>query len=235
VALKATGTLVERVAAELRGDILDGRLEPGARIGQVALARRFGTSRVPVREALRLLQSEGLVSVVPNAGARVAGLSLAELTEVYLLRERLEPLAIAESVPNLTQGDVAGLGERVEAMEAAAKRGDRWDWLAIDRDFHLSAFAGAPTPRLLALVGSFWNVATRYRRAYTAVLFPAELEVQHHEHRLILDAIERRNVRDAAAFLEIHIRRTRLGLNQHAELFGDDGGNKPATRAEAAA
>jgi DNA-binding GntR family transcriptional regulator len=218
-------TLVETVATELRGAILEGKLKPGAHIGQHELARRLGTSRVPVREALRLLQSEGLVSVVPNAGARVAGLSLAELTEIYLLREKLEPLALADSIPNLSQEQVTDLRRRVQEMEEAAEKGDRWLWLMIDRDFHLATFAGCQHQRLPALINGFWNVATRYRRAYAAFLFPTQIEIQHHEHRLILEAIERGNAADAAMLLEIHIRRTRLGLEEHAELFADrDGG-----------
>ena len=217
-------TLVETVATELRGAILEGELKPGAHIGQHEVARRFGTSRVPVREALRLLQSEGLVSVVPNAGARVAGLSLAELSEVYLLREKLEPLALADSIPNLSEEQVAELRRRVEEMEEAAEESDRWLWLTIDRDFHLATFAGCQHERLPGLINGFWDVATRYRRAYAAFLFPTQIEIQHHEHRLILDAIESGNAADAAMLLEIHIRRTRLGLKEHAELFADPDG-----------
>jgi DNA-binding GntR family transcriptional regulator len=78
--MSSNGTLVERVASDLRAAILEGRLRAGERIGQDALAKQFGTSRLPVREALRLLQNEGLVSLKPNAGARVASLTMAELS-----------------------------------------------------------------------------------------------------------------------------------------------------------
>ena len=101
VARHAKGEALELIVRELRDEILDGRLRPGERIHQQAVAERFGTSRLPVREALRQLQHEGLVVVLPNAGARVARLDQAELVEVYLLRERLEPLAIELSAPGL--------------------------------------------------------------------------------------------------------------------------------------
>src|SRR5262245_58587035 len=83
----AHGTLVDVVTQALRDAIVEGRLQPGERIRQEAVAREFGTSRIPVREALRQLQSEGLVTLLPNVGARVARLDVGELVEVYLVRE----------------------------------------------------------------------------------------------------------------------------------------------------
>jgi DNA-binding GntR family transcriptional regulator len=93
--------LAEWVSAQLREAILNGSLKPGERIRQEAVATQYGTSRIPVREALRQLASEGLVSLVPDVGARVARLDLNELDEIYKLREQLEPLTIRESVPHL--------------------------------------------------------------------------------------------------------------------------------------
>src|SRR3954447_12716206 len=90
------------VARRIREAILSGRLLPGDRIPQDALAREFGTSRIPVREALAELESEGLIALVPHAGARVAKFNLAELEEVYRIRESVEPMVIAESAEHLT-------------------------------------------------------------------------------------------------------------------------------------
>lgn len=219
--MKTNGTLVERVANDIREAIIEGRLEPGERIGQLALAERFGTSRLPVREALRLLHNEGLVSLKPNAGARVASLTVAELTEVYLMRERLEPLALAESIPHLTDEEIATLSSYVDSMEQVDTTHDRWGWLEIDRRFHRAALAAAPMPHLLKTIGDLWNVATRYRRASMLVWSPSSAAVQRAEHRLLMSSIEQRNQRDAELILAMHIRRTRRGLLEHAELFGD--------------
>src|SRR2546425_5188727 len=86
-------TLTERVRHEIAQGIREGRYRPGDRIGQEVLAREYGTSRLPIREALRHLASEGLITFQPHAGARIARLDPAELEEVYLIRERIEPLA----------------------------------------------------------------------------------------------------------------------------------------------
>jgi DNA-binding GntR family transcriptional regulator len=166
-----------------------------------------------------LLENEGLVSLRPNVGARVAGLSVAELSEVYLMRERLEPFALAESVPFLSDEEIERIAGYVEEMERIAETGDKWGWFEIDRKFHLATFAAAPMPQLLRIIAGFWNVAQRYRRAHTALLFPTKLSIQHSEHRLLLNTIERRDPHDAEALLGMHIRRTRRELSEHPELF----------------
>jgi len=91
----------QRVTLDIKNLILSGDLAPGSRIRQEELALRFGTSRIPVREALRYLESEGLVTLKANSGAWVARLDLADCIEVYKIRERIEPLAISESVLHL--------------------------------------------------------------------------------------------------------------------------------------
>jgi DNA-binding GntR family transcriptional regulator len=181
------------------------------------VAREYGTSRIPVREALRHLASEGLVTLEPNVGARVARLDRAELDEIYLLREHLEPLAITQSAPHLSSKHLAELRRYAEEMEEVADPEDLTRWIELDRRFHLATFAGAPLPRLLRLIESFWNSTQQYRRAYT--LLPRRLEIAHAEHRLLLEALERRDPEDAARLLQTHIRRTRLTLDEHLELF----------------
>jgi DNA-binding GntR family transcriptional regulator len=219
---RGKGQAIELVLQELRGEILSGRLRPGARIHQQAVAERFGTSRQPVREALRELQTEGLVRVSPNLGARVACLDPEELDEVYILRERLEPLALARSVPSLTGADISELQEMCRSMERLGKVEGREDeWLRLDRSFHARASAKAESPRLLSIIESLWNVAESYRRVYLG-LRPEILDLTLLEHRLLVDAFERRDKDDASRLLEMHIRRTRLGLAEHPEVFQRD-------------
>ncbi len=201
----------------VRNLILRGDLKPGERIRQEALASEYGVSRIPVREALRQLENEGLVSLVPHSGARVARVDLNECVELYRLREVIEPVVIVASVPNLTDENVADLRERMLAIEAAA--GDVQKWLAEDRQFHLASYRAAEMPQALRMVEGFWNQTQQYRRAYVGNLPPERLEVVHLEHRLIIDAIERRDAEDAGERQRQHIRRTRVGLLDHAELF----------------
>jgi DNA-binding GntR family transcriptional regulator len=207
----------ELILEGVRQLILRGELKPGERIRQEALASEYGVSRIPVREALRQLENEGLVSLVPHSGARVARVDLNECVELYRLREAIEPIVLAASVPNLTQEQIADLRERMRAIEDAA--GDVHAWLAEDRMFHLATYRGADMPRAMRMVESFWNQTQQYRRAYVGHLTPDRLEIVHLEHRLILDAIERGDAEDAGERQRQHIRRTRVGLLDHAEIF----------------
>src|SRR5687768_1776547 len=106
-----------RVTRLLRDEVLDGTLAPGSRIRQEELAERWGVSRIPVREALQALESEGLVVLRRSSGAWVAHLEIDEAKEYYKMREQLEPLAVAESVPNLDADQLAQLRELVLEME----------------------------------------------------------------------------------------------------------------------
>jgi DNA-binding GntR family transcriptional regulator len=104
--LTRDGDAGARIAERIRGGILEGEYPPGTRIRQEDVAERFGASRVPVREALRILEHEGLVTLVANTGAWVAELTLAQCEEIYQMRERLEPLLLRFSAPGLTREDL---------------------------------------------------------------------------------------------------------------------------------
>jgi DNA-binding GntR family transcriptional regulator len=205
------------VADWIREQILHGHLAPGERIRQEAVAEICGTSRIPVREALNRLRDEGLVTLTSHVGARVATFDLGELHEIYALRERLEPLALSESVPFLTEDQHRELREMAGEMELRASAGDSAAWLELDRRFHLATYAGAPMPRLLELVHEFWNRTQQYRRAY--MLIPASYELAHLEHRLLVEAIERRSASDAAVIQRLHIHRTIRSLDDHPDLM----------------
>jgi DNA-binding GntR family transcriptional regulator len=117
--LAAHGAAGARIASELRDAILDGEYAPGARIRQEDLAERSGASRVPVREALRMLEAEGLLTLVANTGAWVTRLTLADCDELYRIRERIEPLLLAYSIPALSSAAIDRFAELADAMEAA--------------------------------------------------------------------------------------------------------------------
>ena len=114
------------VTRQVREAILEGRLKPGIRVRQQELARQFGVSRIPVREALRRLESEGLVTLVPHSGARVARMDIGECTELYRLRELIEPMALAESVPNLSDQRLTALHGLLSAIEDSYDDIPRW-------------------------------------------------------------------------------------------------------------
>ena len=210
-------SLTDHVAAGLRQAILQGRLQPGARIRQQEGASQFGTSRIPVREALRSLASEGLVTLEPDVGARVAELDLDELVELYLMRERLEPMVLAESAQHMSLAQIHSLRALVSEMHHLTTTDHHTKWSEADRQFHFQSYQAAGLKRALRLIESFWNTTQPYRHLYR--MLPGRFELANSEHLLIVEALERQAAADAADLLLIHIRRTRLTLASRPDLF----------------
>jgi DNA-binding GntR family transcriptional regulator len=215
-----TGTVAShRIADALRGAILDGSYRPGMRIRQEDIAARSGASRIPVREALRMLQAEGLVTLVANSGAWVTRLTLAECAELYQVRERLEPLLLRASLPGLDDAAAMRMADLAGAMERAG--GDVDAFLRADREFHLTSYAAAPPGETSRIIGRMWNISQHYRREFTKLAAHRDrLGVTHLEHRLLLDCVRRGDADDAERVLVMHVRRTRLELSRHPEIFG---------------
>jgi DNA-binding GntR family transcriptional regulator len=212
------GAASARVADFLRAAILDGSIGPGEWIRQEEVAERFGASRLPVREALRILEAEGLTEHEPNKGARVPRLDRHEVAVVYQMRERLEPLALAESIPHLDDADLARLEQVQQRIEANT---DVATFLTLDREFHLTSYAGCAIDQLTGMVTRLWNSTQHYRRAFVSLSGPERMWVVNAEHRLLLDAVARRDTTDAERYLTGHIRRTRIELSRHPEVFGE--------------
>jgi DNA-binding GntR family transcriptional regulator len=207
-----------RVANLLRDAILTGDIGPGEWIRQEEVAERFGASRLPVREALRILEAEGLTEHEPRRGARVPRLGSHEVDVMYRMRERLEPLAVAESIPHLTEDDLARLEEIQDRIE---QNTDVAQFLVLDRQFHLLSYAGGTIDQLLGTVTRLWNSTQHYRRAFVTITGPGRMWVVNAEHRLLLDSLRRRDVVDAERYLAGHIRRTRIELARHPEVFDE--------------
>jgi len=210
------GNSSSRIADLLRTAILRGEYAPGERIRQEDVAQRFGASRVPVREALRTLEADGLVTLSANVGAWVSRLNLAECDEIYQTRERIEPLLLRYALPTITPSQLDRLDELVVEM---ADTTDVERFLELDREFHLGAYSRVETAVLGDLVNRLWNTTQHYRRAFTLLLDEASTRILHDEHRMLADAIRSNDSDHAERILEGHIRRTRLGLARHPEVF----------------
>ena len=213
------GAASARVADHLRAAILNGEILPGEWIRQEEVAERLGSSRLPVREALRILEAEGLTEHERHRGARVPRLSMHEVDVVYRMREQLEQLAIAESIPNLTDAEIRSLEsvqERIEASDDVAT------FLELDREFHLLSYTGCAIDQLISTVTRLWNSTAHHRRTYVTLSGPGRRWVINAEHRLLLDAVARGDVVDAERFVAGHIRRTRIELSRHPEIFEED-------------
>ncbi len=206
----------ERVAAALRERILSGEISPGSRILQEEVADRLGASRLPVREALRMLTAEGLVTLEPNKGARVPILDRQDVEVLYQMRERLEPLALIESLPRLDDGDLAEIAAIQVRIE---QHDDVREFLALDRDFHMATYGGCGIDHLNDTVNRLWNATQHYRRAFMLISGPGRRWIVNAEHGLLVHAFRRRAPVDAERYLVGHIRRPRLALVAHPEVF----------------
>ena len=166
-----------------------------------------------------MLDAEGLVTLVANSGAWVTRLSLAECVETYLIRERLEPLLLRTSLPRLP----AAVLDRMDELAAEMEGSSGVDaFMRADREFHLSSYSGAASGEMWQIIHRMWNTTQHYRREFTRLAAASRnpgLGVTHMEHRLLLDCLRRQDPDDAERVLVMHLRRTRLALEKHPEIF----------------
>lgn len=195
-------TAQQFVLGELRRAITTGRLRPGAPIRQDALAEELQVSRVPLREALKTLQGEGLVRYEAHRGYFVETLSLDDLREVYRIRELLEEEAVRRAVERLADADLDRLEEIQADVERAAAEGDVLAMTTANRQFHMTLFDLAGMPRLSRLIRTLWDATDAYRSMYYAGAPNRERVVK--EHRVTLDALRRRDADEAVATLTVH-------------------------------
>lgn len=156
----------DAVLVGLRTDILTGDLGPGDQVVQEVLAERYGVSRVPVREALKMLEAEGQVVYHPHRGYFIAELSVGDLLEVYRLRSLLEAEALRVAVPALTEPDVDAIAALSADVDRAATADDVLAMTAANRRFHFAMFDAAGLPRLSRLLHQLWDATDAYRALY---------------------------------------------------------------------
>lgn len=210
-------TQADRIARVVRDEIIAGQRLPGAPLRQQEIADVLGASRPPVREALRLLEAEGFVTLHAYSGARVARLDFEECVEIYKIRERLEPLAFSESMSLLRQDQLATVETAAAAVEAA--QGDVGAWLEADRSFHLSCYEGLPSLRLARMISGFWNSTQMYRRVLLMTFSNEDYTTAHLEHRLMIGALHERNTRAGEEILRFALERSRTRLTANRQLF----------------
>lgn len=201
------GAAADTVSAVLRSQILKGELAEGEPLRQDSIAERFNTSRVPVREALRQLEAEGLVTFHPRRGACVTALEPADVLEMFDIRLALEAHALRLAVPNMTHADF----DTAEAyMRRYNKRMTPSLWDEINWGFHSTLYLPAHRPRLFRLIKNNYFHAARFLRVRIALA--TGYEKPHKEHGQILEACRKGDVQEAVRLLEAHIDGTRKQL-----------------------
>ena len=198
-------TAQELVLSSVRTAILAGVLAPGARLRQEELADVFGTSRIPVREALRALEYEGLVTSEPHRGFTVTSLDADDVQEVYDLRILLESEAVKLALPLLTADDLEDL-ERLFARMQSAESPD--EQLAARERFYLRLYSVTGRPRLVGLI-------MRLRQEVARVLRWATIVHSSSIHEHFFEAVRVGDVERATAHLSSHYRRVAVLIRRH--------------------
>jgi DNA-binding GntR family transcriptional regulator len=196
-------TLPAKAVDALRQMILDGELAPGARLSERALGERLGVSRTPLREALRMLASEGLVRHEPNRGAVVAPLDRADIEATFELLAALEGLAGELAAQRIDAAQLAEIKALHFEMRAHHARGDRAAYFRANQDIHRHIAAAAHNP---VLVETFERLNARVKRVrYAANLTPERWTKAVEEHERMIAALDARDGAALRAILEAHL------------------------------
>ncbi|MDR7457613.1 MAG: GntR family transcriptional regulator [Armatimonadota bacterium] len=220
-------TLSQRVRDHLRDQILANALAPGTPLHEEEIAAQLGISRAPVREALRLLAAEDLVTIAPRRGAIVKALSPQEFLDAYQVREALEVLAIRLAIPRLADADLQGLRDLHGEMMLAAARADVEGFFEANTAFHTALVEASGNARLAELYRLLMNQLRRYRMR--SMSLRGGLERSIAEHAAILEAVTRRDSETASRLLGEHIRMPQRILEAAPDGELQTPGGRPAT------
>ncbi|MGH2477025.1 MAG: GntR family transcriptional regulator [Candidatus Limnocylindrales bacterium] len=197
--------------SSLRALVLDGTVPPGAELNQVDIAERLGLSRTPVREAIRMLQEEGLVDAEPWKKARVVSFDPTHLEAVYVQRITLEGLALRLTVPQMSGDDVRALEDMANELASSPDDAGRTDWWNTTHNRFHSALISAASPHLRRSIAAHTQRAERYRTLYE--YRGPQASLQHAgEHHHIVELCRERDAEGAAGELAAHFARTALSL-----------------------
>lgn len=209
----ATGAVAEAVE-QIREMLASMELLPGQALRQEALATRLEVSRAPVREALRILASEGLLEHTRNVGYTVKRLTAAEFEQTYLMRRVLET-ELLRALPQLTGGQIAGLDRTNRAMESALAAGDFAGMRRLNIDFHFRLFRLSGMDLVVDELRRIWALSDAYRSAYLVV--PAAQRRIVAEHDEMIEALRRGDVEQVIGLMDTHRHGTR---DQIASMLG---------------
>ena len=194
-------TKAELALTLLKESIKRGEFRPGDPLPQRILARRFGMSLTPVREAVRALEAGGVLSGSSHKTLRVMDVSAEDVREIYMVRSALEEFATAVAVPRLTAADATRLEESVQKMAAACQRGHSRRYRTLDEEYHMFLYRKAGNKLLYTLIEALWS---RYPRDVLWTV-PGRLRASQEEHRRIMRAVLAADAARAGALMRAHI------------------------------
>jgi DNA-binding GntR family transcriptional regulator len=209
-------SLTSAVADKLRDQIIRGEIPEGAQLRQDAIATQFQVSRIPVREALRQLDAEGLIAIVPNRGAIVPALSPDDIEELFSIRALLEPEVLKRSIPLLTEDDFSEAAAVLREYVSELRRDDHVSaWGRLNWQFHSILYSRANQPRFMAIIRNVNNNGERYTRLQ--LYLTHGMKRANEEHHQILELCRQRAVAQACQLLREHIRYAGESLKQALE------------------
>lgn len=214
--LRRSPRLEDCVTMAVREAILTGRVKPGERLSQADLSSELGVSRMPVRQALRQLQTEGLVEMDERGTAVVRPLSWEDIAESYYLRALLESKAVALSVPSLSDEDLEDLSDYNRTMDEAAQDKDITTFLTTNREFHACLRSRCPWRRLLRLVDILWDGMP----PVAVAVVPNWTSHSQQYHQDILHAARARDGKKAGRLMYRHIRSSGEAVRRLLEEAG---------------
>ena len=187
----------------LRQAILKGELEPGERLMEIQLAERLGVSRTPIREAIRKLELEGLVLMIPRKGAEVAKISESNLRDVLEVRRSLEELAIDLACQRITEEELDELNKAEVDFKAAIENGDAMQIAQTDESFHEIIYNSTKNQKLVQILNNLREQMYRYRMEYMKDKRMYKLLID--EHDAIRKAIKKKDKEKAGMIMKTHI------------------------------
>jgi DNA-binding GntR family transcriptional regulator len=209
-------SLTSAVADKLRDQIIRGEIPEGAQLRQDAIATQFQVSRIPVREALRQLDAEGLIAIVPNRGAVVPALSPDDIEELFSIRALLEPEVLKLSIPHLTKDDYSEADAVLRKYVNELRRDDHVSaWGRLNWQFHSILYSRANQPRFMAIIRNVNNNGERYTRLQ--LYLTHGIKRANEEHHQILEFCRQRDIVQACKLLREHIQYAGESLKQALE------------------
>jgi DNA-binding GntR family transcriptional regulator len=206
---------VSGIAQErIRDAILRGTLLPGSRIDQNQLAQELNTSLIPVREALKKLESEGFVQIIPRRGAFVVDISLTDLEHLYHARQIIEGQAAYLAAPRLNDSDLTQLADIALQLQKALNRDDYEKFTRLNQAFHFVIYNAAGNKYLVEMISGLWELAERYRYRYQFV--KGQHDLINAEHQAILEAAQNHDAERLQMMIEQHIQQTLKGVRSLA-------------------
>lgn len=182
-----TNTLDLRVFGAIEEKILSGEYKSGEQLTEMRLSSEFGVSRTPVREALAMLEREGLIELIPNKGAIVVGISKEDLVDIYSIRKRLEGLAASMAAERIGEKEKSELSEIVELSEFYIAKNDCEKLKVLDSKFHQAIYTASGSRMLEKVLSDLHRSISAYRKMSLSV--PGRLELSVNEHKEILKSI----------------------------------------------